>query len=142
MPKAVRRAESAYFPRNLSDRRGGALGFGHRREIRLRAGRGTMSSAQALRALLDEAYAAMRDGEAAEAERRARAVSALIRAEKELAELSAAQEQEPEDNAGARAQLLSWITGLVAAHRAGASDEELERLASEPPGAGVELRGE
>ncbi len=101
-----------------------------------------MSSAQALRALLDEAYAAMRDGEAAEAERRARAVSALIRAEKELAELAAAQEQEPEDNADARAQLLSWITGLVAAHRAGASDEELERLASEPPAAGVELRGE
>ncbi|WP_167755492.1 hypothetical protein [Vitreimonas flagellata] len=41
------------------------------RKSGLRTGRGTMGGAQALRALLDEAYAAMRDGEAAEAERRA-----------------------------------------------------------------------
>ncbi len=71
----------------------------------------------------------MRAGEAGEAERRARAVSVLIRAEKELAELEAAQDREPEDNADARAERLSWITELVAAHRAGACDA-----------AGVELR--
>jgi hypothetical protein len=88
-----------------------------------------MSAAEALRALLDEAYAAMRDGEAAEAERRARAVSALIRAEKELAELEAAQEQEPEDNADAiRADLLGRLHRLVAAYREGASVEELRDM--------------
>lgn len=88
-----------------------------------------MSAAEALRALLDEAYAAMRGGEAAEAERRARAVSALIRAEKELAELEAAQEQEPEDHADAiRADLLGRLHRLVAAHRDGASLEELRDM--------------
>lgn len=101
-----------------------------------------MAGAEALRALLDEAYAALRGGEAVDAERHARAVSALIRAERELAEFHAAQEPEPEDHADARAELFDWISGLVAAHRAGAPEEELERLASGPAAARVELRGE
>lgn len=89
-----------------------------------------MAGPEALRALLNDAYALLRRGEAADAERHAKAVSAVIRAERELAELASAQEQDQEEDSEAvRAEIIGRITRLIAAEHAGASDEVLERIA-------------
>jgi hypothetical protein len=90
-----------------------------------------MNSAAALRRSLEDAHAALANGEAAEAERRAKAVTALVRAERDVSELLAAEGDDAEDNAEAqRAELLSRIARLVEADRADAPDEVLERIAS------------
>lgn len=90
-----------------------------------------MNSAAALRRSLGEAHSALANGEAVDAERRAKAVTALVRAERDVCELLAAEGDETEDNAEAqRAELLGRIARLVEADRAGAPDEVLERIAS------------
>ena len=89
-----------------------------------------MRSETQLRAWLDQAHAAFAAGEVAEAERCAKAVSALVRAEREIAELEARAPPEEEDEEALRAELRSRIRRLVDAEGAGAPDEVLERIAS------------
>lgn len=84
-----------------------------------------------LRRLLDDAHTALAEGEAADAERRAKAVSALVRAERDVAEFLAAEAADAGDDEEAQcAELLGRITRLVEAGTAGAPDEVLERIAS------------
>lgn len=90
-----------------------------------------MNSADALRRLLADAHAALEGGDAVDAERRAKAVTALVRAERDVSEFLAAQTPETEEHEEAqRAELLGRITRLVEADRAGAPDEVLERIAN------------
>jgi hypothetical protein len=84
-----------------------------------------------LRALLDEAHGVLAGGDAPDAERRAKAVSALVRAERDVAEFLAAEAANAEtDEDTQRAELLGRIARLVEADHAGAPDEVLERIAS------------
>jgi hypothetical protein len=102
--------------------------FGSRKEVR------GMAAAETFRALLDMAYAEFAAGDAAEAERRARAVSAIVRAERDVAEFIAAATQAPEEDAETiRAELRSRFRRLVEAEHAGAPDEVLERIATGTP---------
>lgn len=90
-----------------------------------------MSTATALRRLMDEALAAFADGDAAEAERRAKAVTALARAEKEVAELEAAQAgAQGDDEESRRAELRRRIARFVDAANAGADDAQLDDIAT------------
>ena len=88
-------------------------------------------SAAVLRAGLMDAEAALAAGDMALAERQAKAVSALVRAARDVAELEAlVREQEPEqDDEALRAEIRSRIARFVEAAAAGDSDEALERLA-------------
>lgn len=82
-----------------------------------------------LRRLLDEAHEALAGGEAADAERRAKAVSALVRAERDVAEFLAAGAADTEtDEETLRAELLGRLTRLTAAGHSGAPAEVLERI--------------
>lgn len=93
-----------------------------------------MPVADDLRALLRSAHEAIQDGEAVEAERRAKAISAVVRAERDVAEFLAAEdERNPvRDSQSLRAEFRSRVARIVAAELAGASDEELGRMAGEP----------
>lgn len=86
-----------------------------------------------LREQLGVAQAALAQGDAAGAERQAKAISALVRAVRDVAELeSLARAEEPEDDVEAiRAELRRRIALFVAADQAGASDEQLARIARE-----------
>jgi hypothetical protein len=89
-----------------------------------------MNCGTALRSSLEDAHSALKN-DPADAERRAKAVTALVRAERDVSELLAAEDDDAEDNAEAeRAELLGRITRLVEADRAGAPDEVLKRIAS------------
>lgn len=93
-----------------------------------------MEMGKGLRALLDEAHGALAGGDAPDAERRAKAVSALVRAERDVADLIAAETANTEtDEEARRAELLSRIARLIEADHAGAPDEVLERIASGAP---------
>lgn len=91
-----------------------------------------MDSAGTLRALIAEAHQTLRDGDAVAAERQARAVSAIIRAERDIAEyVTATEAQQVEDNADAlRAEFMERLRRIAAAERAGAPVGVLERLAA------------
>lgn len=91
-----------------------------------------MDAAETLRGLLADAHQMLRQGEAAEAERCAKAVSALVRAERDVAEFAAARAaQSPEeDEESLRAEFLSRLHRLVAADSAGAPVEVLEQIAA------------
>jgi hypothetical protein len=90
-----------------------------------------MDVGKGLRTLLDEAHGALAGGDAPDAERRAKAVSALVRAERVLADFAAAEAANAEtDEEAQRAELLGRITRLIEADHAGAPDEVLERIAS------------
>lgn len=95
-----------------------------------------MAAGEALRALLDSAHEALMAGDAQDAERRARAVSAIVRAERDVAEhLAAARAETPEEDAEAiRAELRSRFRRLREADDAGAPIEVLERIAAGAPG--------
>lgn len=89
-----------------------------------------MNAAEMLRAWLAWSHDAMREGDAAEGERRAKAVSALVRAEREVAEFAsvlAAQSQENNEEA-LRAELRSRLRRFVDAAHAGAPDDVLKRI--------------
>jgi hypothetical protein len=133
MPPRVKCADSAWFRKNQSDRPGGAVMFRHGRGLGLPGSEARMNAATGLRGLLDRAHAALADGDAPAAERVARAVSALIRAERELAELEAAARTAApeEDDEALHAEIRSRIACFVDADRAGAPAEVLERLARE-----------
>ena len=90
-----------------------------------------MDVGKGLRTLLDEAHGALAGGDASDAERRAKAVSALVRAERDLADFAAAEAANADtDEQAQRAELLGRITRLIEADHTGAPDEVLERLAS------------
>lgn len=93
---------------------------------------GLAAAVAALQDGLAEAEAALRGGDAVEAERRAKAVSALVKAAREVAELEAqARAQAPEEDADAlRAELRRRICRLAEAQRAGVPDAVLERIAT------------
>jgi hypothetical protein len=91
-----------------------------------------MDCGTGLRRLLDDAHAALAGGDAGEAEQRAKAVSALLRAERDLAEYMTAQgPSAEEDDEALRAEIRSRIARFVEAERSGAPPEVLERLARE-----------
>lgn len=91
-----------------------------------------MECGMGLRRLLDEAHAALAGGQPGEAELRAKAVSALLRAERDLAEYTASHAMSAEDDDEAvRAEIRGRIARFVDAERAGAPAEVLERLARE-----------
>ena len=97
---------------------------------------GTKSLQDAVAALkqnLGEAEALLRNGETQEAERCAKAVSALVKAVRDVADLEALARAEPpeEDEEELRAEILGRIRRLVEARNAGAPDEVLEAIASE-----------
>lgn len=101
---------------------------------------GTRNLSDAVAALkqnLAEAEALLRNGETQEAERCAKAVSALVKAARDVADLEAlARAQPPEEDEDAlRAEIMGRIRRLVEARDAGAPDEVLARIASEgaPP---------
>lgn len=89
-----------------------------------------LASADALAAALEEAQRELAGGEALEAERRAKAVSALVRAARDAADLQAyARAQAPEEDEDAlRAELRDRLARFIAAADAGAPDEVLERI--------------
>lgn len=92
------------------------------------------SPAAALRRIIDVALAQLVSGEAAEAERSAKAVSALVRAERELAELetAGAAQTDDENTEAASAELRRRLALYVDAVRTGAVPEVLERIATAP----------
>ena len=91
-----------------------------------------MRTGEALRTLLDDAHEALKGGDAVDAERRAKAVSAILRAERDVAEFlveqSAADPEEDEE--ALRAELRGRLRRLADGIRAGATDEDLERIAN------------
>lgn len=91
-----------------------------------------MDAAGTMRALLNEAHERLRLGEPAEAERHAKAVSALVRAERDVAEYLVAQEAErPEaDEDELLAEILRRLDRLAEAEAAGSPDKVLDRIAA------------
>ena len=84
----------------------------------------------ALRRLMDQALDKLSGGDAAQAERCAKAVSALVRAERDLAELEASRAGLMEDDEESRrAELRRRLALLAQADNAGACPEVLERIA-------------
>jgi hypothetical protein len=133
MPPQMKCADSAGFRKNQFDRPGGAVMFRHGRALGSRGSETRMDAATGLRSLLNQAYAVLAEGDAPAAERVARAVSALIRAERDLAELEAAARAAApeEDDEALRAEIRSRVARFVDADRAGAPAAVLERLARE-----------
>lgn len=86
----------------------------------------------ALRTALDAARDMLCASRAPEAERLARAVTALVRAERDLAELAAATgHSTEEDDEAMRAELRRRFDRFLVADREGGSADELGRLARE-----------
>lgn len=84
----------------------------------------------ALRRLLDEAMGTFAGGDAGEAERYAKAVSALVRAERDLAEYAVVEAALMEDNEESRrAELRRRLALFVEADLVGATPDTLERIA-------------
>ncbi|HWA00151.1 MAG TPA: hypothetical protein VG841_07525 [Caulobacterales bacterium] len=89
--------------------------------------------AASLKAMLAEAEAALAAGETEKAERSAKAVSALVKAARDVAELEqlARAEELEDDDEALRAEIRSRIARFVDADRRGAPAEVLEGLARE-----------
>lgn len=96
-----------------------------------------MSGAAAFRAYLDAAHTALNGGQAVDCERLAKAISVLIRAERDVAEylieLQTADERHDED--ALRAELLRRLALFAEAAAAGDSDEQLAAIARTGVGA-------
>ncbi len=97
---------------------------------------GTKSLSEAVAALkqnLAEAEALLRNGETQEAERCAKAISALVKAARDVADLEAlARAQPPEEDEDAlREEIMGRLRRLAAAMDSGAPDDVLEAIASE-----------
>lgn len=84
------------------------------------------------RAMLDAAQTALNGGDAADGERRAKAVSALVRAERDVAEfLNEARAANLEyDEDACREELQRRLSEFIEADEAGASLEVLARIAA------------
>lgn len=85
-----------------------------------------------LRSALDEALAALRRGETGDAERVAKAVSAIVRAERDAAAylVETREAASDYDIEACRAELQRRFALFTDACEAGASDEVLERIAA------------
>jgi hypothetical protein len=92
----------------------------------------TSEAAAALEALLTEIEATLASGDSDEACRRAKAVSALVRARRDVAELAELAREQPseEDVEALRAELRDRLARFADADRAGAPAEVLERIAT------------
>ncbi len=90
-----------------------------------------MSTAAAFRSYLDAAHKALNGGEAVDCERLAKAISVLVRAERDVAEylteLQTADERYDED--ALRAELLRRLRLFAEAAASGSSDGELAAIA-------------
>ncbi|MEQ1810684.1 MAG: hypothetical protein ABL889_12205 [Terricaulis sp.] len=90
-----------------------------------------MNTAAAFRTYLNAAHAALNGGEAVDCERLAKAISLLIRAERDVAEYLSecrtASENDDED--AIRAELERRLAIFAAAVEAGHSDESLAQIA-------------
>lgn len=86
-------------------------------------------------AMLEDAVDALKVGEAADAERRAKAISALVRANRDVAELVVQQRANaPEqDEEELRAELRRRLARYVEAARAGGGGEEFQPNRTEAP---------
>jgi len=91
-----------------------------------------MSSVAGLRGFLDQALAGLTAGRAQESERLAKAVSALVRAERDVAELEGERlaMTEKHDPDALRAELRRRLSLFAEAERAGRPNDELARIAS------------
>lgn len=98
-----------------------------------------MSAAATFRNYLDAAHAALNGGEAVDCERLAKAISVLVRAERDVAEYLTALRtvDERHDEDALRTELLRRLSLFANAAAAGADDEELAAIAS--TGVGVRL---
>jgi hypothetical protein len=85
-------------------------------------------AAAVLQAALSRARDTLLHGDPVEAERSAKALSALVKAEREVAEFFAAAQPEEDDEA-TRAELRRRLAAFVEADLAGAPDAVLERIA-------------
>jgi hypothetical protein len=85
----------------------------------------------ALQKSLTEAGAALASGDAADAERRAKAITALVRAERDVAEFATASAGLENDDEELRAELLRRLVLYAEADRQDAPSEVLERIATE-----------
>jgi hypothetical protein len=127
----LRRPFRRDFPasrQNQSDRSAAAVEFRHGRELRFEEEMAVTDFTASFRAMLDEAKAALRAGDASDAERRAKAVSALVRAERDVAEFVAqfAAATTGEDEETRRAELRRRIAQFIVAERPDAPVEVLE----------------
>lgn len=97
------------------------------------AARRLTDTAATLRATLAEAEAALTAGDTLQAERQAKAVIALVRAARDVAELEAfGRDQPPEqDEEALRAELRRRVARFVEAARDGEADETLDAIATE-----------
>ena len=91
------------------------------------------AAAASFRAYLDQAHAVLKGGDAQVSERLAKAISALVRAECDVAEFLTEQRaaHESDDEDSIRAELHRRLALFIAAEQAGDSDEELARIARE-----------
>lgn len=91
-----------------------------------------MSAATAFRDFLDGAFDALAKGEAGDCERRAKAISALVRAERDVADYltQAAAAAENDDDDAILAELERRLDLFNRALQAGRSDEELAAIAA------------
>ena len=91
-----------------------------------------MSTAAAFRSYLDAAHAALNGGDAVDCERLAKAISMLVRAERDVSEhLTALQTvNERHDEDALRTELLRRLSLFANAAAAGADDAALAAIAS------------
>jgi hypothetical protein len=91
-----------------------------------------MEFTTSFRAMLDQAQTALNGGDAADAERRAKAISAIVRAERDVAEyLTEARAAALEDDDDAcRAELRRRLALFADADRQGAAPDVLARIAA------------
>jgi hypothetical protein len=118
--------------RNQSDRSGAAVEFRHGRELSFEEQTPVKDLETTFRTMLDGARTALNVGDAADSERRAKAVSALVRAERDVAEfLNEARATGLEDDEDAcRQELQRRLSRFIEADEAGASLEVLARIAA------------
>lgn len=91
-----------------------------------------MTTPAAFRAFLDQAHTALNGDDAQDGERRAKAISALVRAERDVAEYLSEQRAatENDDHEAIRAELQRRLALFADADRAGRPPEELARIAA------------
>lgn len=85
----------------------------------------------ALQRSLIKAGVALTDGKASDAARRAKAITALVRAEREVAEFATLSSAVENDDEELCAELLRRLVRYADADRKGAPAEVLERIATE-----------
>ena len=90
------------------------------------------AAAASFRTYLDQAHAILQGSEAQDSERLAKAISALVRAERDVAEFLTEQRaaHESDDEDALRAELYRRLSLFVVASEQGCSPEELAQIAA------------